>query len=535
MAAILVVYASLALFRLGSSDLGTDEGWFGVLGENIRSDPHQLALVAPSPLGREGGDKPYLYPLTLAGSIALFGRNEFALRIVSAILLMLSSLFLYVIVQRTTNATALAISTLVLFLLNPWTITYARVAMPEPLVLCCGCLAVAAAEKWRRTSSYSWAVLCGVALGLGFLAKLWLVAPFVAASAAVAINGRSQLNSRTIRHLVAGCSAFMLVAASHLVFVLLLAPQSFWHWMNIYFIFSLKSRASGTGYDQVMWFRPWWFYAATAFKACFFGLPLLFVGLEVLFRKKAFNAIAACFALMCPIGFFSVANVKQASYIYCSLPAIAFLVALGSVATAKGERRSLMWAAPASALIAAFFFAKGVFGVKELIVIEALYCGCLFFTLLHDRMRTVGIAVIFSAAGCIVLVADFLAVAGSLQHRTQYREIAAYMAPRLQNTDPRKLAFVAPEFPVIEFHTFRTGAYWGTFYRRESLRSFSEELRDGGRRFYIVDRSQRLYGSHMETGIYQLLRDHAHDVTAEIEARENRKLDVRVFESGASW
>lgn len=533
--AVLAIYAGLALFRLGWADLGSDEGWFGVLAENIASDSRQLALVSATPLGKEGGDKPYIYPLTLAGSIALFGRTGFALRIVSGAALLVSGLLMFATVQSVAGSGILAALTLAFFLLNPWTITYARVAQPEPLVMCAGCFALFAAEKWRRRPLLRWAVLCGVGLGLGFLAKLWLIFPFIGGCAVAFATGHFQPpNGRAYRDLAIASLAFVLVAGSHLILVFMLAPESFNYWVSRYFIFSLKSRAAGAGYDPVMWFRPWWFYPATAFKATFFGLPLLLVGLNVLVRKRLLPVIAVVLILLSPIAVFSLANVKQASYIYPTLVPIAFLISIGFVAIwDRGYRNALLWAAPASALIAAFFFSKGLFGMNDFVVIEALNGGYLLAGVLAGRVKAAALTPVLAAAGCGMLVADFVSIGNTLQlqHHTHYREIADFLQRRMGGINPRELAFIAPEAHVMEFYTYHTGEYWGTFYEHQSLSSLTKGLQRGMPRFYIVDRAGELYGSHMLPGIYSLLLSRARDITPEIERAEGQHLAMQIFES----
>src|SRR6266849_2951929 len=72
---VFVVYFTLALFKLGSSELGIDEGRFGVSAINILSDRHQLATVSEDPLG-EPGTKPYGYPIVLGAAVWLLGKTE---------------------------------------------------------------------------------------------------------------------------------------------------------------------------------------------------------------------------------------------------------------------------------------------------------------------------------------------------------------------------------------------------------------------------------------------------------------------------
>lgn len=532
--AVLTVYALLALFHLGWPDLGVDEGRFGISALNILSDPHQLAIVSEDPLGGVG-TKPYLYPLTLAASIALLGRTEFAVRLVNVLVLALGGLFVYWTIRSATRKDGLALLTFSSFLLNPWTITYARSAMPEPLVVCAGCLALLAAEKWRLTFSLRWAVVCGSALGFGYMAKLWLVAPFGGAAFIVFLGPlfRHKEVKTVLASLAALLFSFLLAASTHLLLVALLAPDLIRNWLNLYFLFSLKTRVAGGGYDPAMWFRPWWFYGGVLFKSTFFALPLFFTGLEVLFRQRRRTAIGVVLVLLSPVILFSAVAVKQASYIYPAFTAVAFLLAIGCAAVWNDEDRhqSLVWGLPLSGLIAFFFFTKQLFDAKELLAIETVYLGYFFVVFTRGRRKRTAITLAFVTATCVSLFSDALVVRQMLQSRTHYREIAAFLARDLQGMNPRDLAFIAPEFPAMEFYTFRSGEYWGTFYRHKSLTSFLADLQSGKRKFYIVDRSGKLYGSRLLPGIFEAVSTHARDITSEVENTEREKLEVQVFEN----
>src|SRR5258708_17385915 len=203
--AVLVTYGALGLFRLGWSDLRSDEGRFGISALNILSDPHHLAIVSEDPLGGPG-TKPYLYPLALGASICLLGKTEFAVRVVNVVALALGAFLLHLTVRHATRSRGLAILTFALFLLNPWTITYARTAMPEPLVMCAGSLSLFAIVKWRSSFRLHWAVLCGIALGLGYLTKVWLILPFVGACFGVFLAALYSRVSQRVLTSLAGTS-----------------------------------------------------------------------------------------------------------------------------------------------------------------------------------------------------------------------------------------------------------------------------------------------------------------------------------------
>src|SRR5271157_2544876 len=93
--AIFFLYGALALYHLGTPDLEADEGRYGTSALNIVNDYHQIAIVSPDPGGVPWSTWPYVYPVELAGSILLLGKNEFALRIVNVVLMVLTALCVY--------------------------------------------------------------------------------------------------------------------------------------------------------------------------------------------------------------------------------------------------------------------------------------------------------------------------------------------------------------------------------------------------------------------------------------------------------
>lgn len=530
---LFAAYFSLAMFRLGWADVGSDEGRFGTSAINILTDVRQLAIVSEDPLG-EAGTKPYFYPLAIAGSMTALGKSEFSLRLVNVVVLALAGLAIYGAVRGALASQGLAILTLAFFLLNPWTISYTRTAVPEAMVVLSGCLALLAVERWHRTRQLRWPALCGLALGIGYLSKLWLIGPFGAACAGVFVGiAFRRRNARAWAGSALAGLIFCGVSASHLLLALWLTPAIFSHWWNIYFIFSLKSRVAGAGYDPAMWFKPWWFYGGAAFKATCLVLPPLFIGIRELLtaRLKAFGYIAV--ALLSPILIFSTVAVKQTSYVYGALPAMAFIVALGCTAIWRaGKSKTLIWATFLSAGVAGLFFAAHLFGAKELLAIEGLYSVYLGGAAVARRgepSRSISLAVVSAATLCAMLAADVVAVGGTLMHRTNYREIAAFLRPFLAGTRPRDRVFVAPEFPAMQFYTFRAGEYWSTFYWQKSRDSLAQDLEASTPKFFIVDPSEALYGSQLDPGMVRLLREHARDVTTEIERSVGDELHVAVF------
>ena len=146
--AVISLYFALTCFRLGWTDLGSDEGRFGLSAMNILTDHHQIAIVSEDPLGLPG-TKPYMYPLTIAAVFALLGESEFTLRIVNVLSLLIAAFGFYALSMILIKNRTLSLLVFGLFLLNPATITYARVALPEPLVAAFGSMGLVAMARER--------------------------------------------------------------------------------------------------------------------------------------------------------------------------------------------------------------------------------------------------------------------------------------------------------------------------------------------------------------------------------------------------
>ncbi len=525
----LLVYGVLACFKLGSSDLGPDEGRFGISAMNILADHRQLAIVSEEPLGGPGW-KPYLYPLMLAASMSVGGKSELTLRIVNVIAIAASSLCLYH-VARAFLPRAGAVLALVFLLLNPVSLRYARTAMPEPWVLLPGCVALLSAYRFWQRPQWISAVATGIALGLGVLAKLWLALPFMlACSVLFVLKLRERREVPVVGGMIAALLSFIVVATSHIALALVMAPEAAAHWWRVYFIHYFTSRIGGTDYDPAMWYRPWWFYLAALFKLAAFGLPFVLLGAYRAVRHWSWPITGVLLALLSPAVVFSLFRVKQASYVIAAFPAVALLFAIGVLHFwGSDDRRSFSTAAALAMLIAALLFGAGALSASEALALVVLYAAQLLVVLVSAGTGRVRHGALVAAALVGLVLGDIMVVRQSLQFRTHYREISAYFRERLSPLQPTDLAFVAPEHPSMAFYTFRSGEYWETFYTKKDDATHLDELTRAARAFYIVDSSGRLYGSRITASKMRALESLAEDVTPDIERVVGTHIGVRAF------
>jgi 4-amino-4-deoxy-L-arabinose transferase-like glycosyltransferase len=527
---ILIVYSFFSLYRLARADLATDEGRYGLVATNILTDYHQLAVLSEDPLGAPGS-KPFMYALCLTPSLLIFKRTEFALRITSVLALLGAGSLIFSLVYSYFNDQLLALLTLFFFLVSPWTITYARTAMPETVMVFWGCLALFAAKKSSDSLSLPWALGSGLALGCSFLSKMWLCGPFVLACIAIFIGMLSAAPRRPVLKVgVVAFVGFACAAISHLLLVLWWTPRDLDHWLHIYFVQAFIGRAAGVGFDSTMWFRPWWFYCAGVFKTTFFGLPLILLGGYTLLRKGERIVIAVLAAMLLALPVLSLFRVKQTSFVYPIFPALAFMLAYGCVSAFRAlPRNAFLAAIGISAPAVPLFYECGVLELKEAAAVIALYSLYAVATIAAEKFRLISMTSFAVVAMAALFAANILVVRISLDHRTYYREIANYFRAALTHTPPQKVAFVAPEFAALEFYLFRTGEYWQTYYFHESYDQFLGQLKRGELAFYIVDPDDRFYGGKVSARKLSALHEYATDETSAIELAIERQIPFQVF------
>ncbi|MGO9515845.1 MAG: ArnT family glycosyltransferase [Candidatus Korobacteraceae bacterium] len=529
--ATLLAYAALALFQLGKADLETDEGRYGISALNILYDYHQIAIVSPEPGGVPWSTWPYMYPVELAGSILLLGKTEFALRVVNVLLMLLTAVCIYRLSMLLLKDRTTALLASGLFLLNPATIAYARSAQAEPSVVFWGCAAMVAAASYRESGRPSYAALSGIALGLGFLAKLWLILPFGAAVALLLLARLPQGSlSSTIRDIAIGLVAFLIVAGSHLLLLRLLSPENLKIWLGTYFQSAASTRVGGMGYDPNMWYKPWWFYFGALFKGVFFGLPLLFLGTADLIRRRRYLVLGCAAWLVGPAFVLSLFKVKEAAYVSQAYPALAILIACGVLSFLETPQPlQVAFSVLASIALGIFFFAVGVVTRMQFLMMLALYVLYLAaapMKLILPRWRKLAAV---AAALATLLLTDAVVMKRQLSRRTHYREIASYFRPRVGPLQPGTVIFTSPEFAALGFYLFRQGEYWDTFYFHKDDAQFRNELEHGDRLFYVVDPSGILYGGKIKPEWGALLAQNTRDVTAEIEQATRTRIGLRVL------
>jgi hypothetical protein len=254
------------------------------------------------------------------------------------------------------------------------------------------------------------------------------------------------------------------------------------------------------------------------------------LGIPALIKPKNVILIAVLGALILPIFVLSLLHVKETIYVFPVFPGLALLVALGlDYFFRSANRAEIIAATMISTLVAVWFYRQYVFLRREMILIEGLYLVYLLAGFAGSLYRPIARGAVAVAAILAMSFVAAIAVRKTLEHRTYYREIAAYFKDRLLSLPPSNVAFFSPEVGAVSFSTFRTGRYWQTYYFHEDDAVFERDLIDRRQVFYVVDPSGKLYGGQPSPGEWQALREHAYEISPEVEAFIGHPIALRIF------
>jgi 4-amino-4-deoxy-L-arabinose transferase-like glycosyltransferase len=547
LAVVTVAALGLRLWGLGTPDLvGGDEGYYGTYARNILAGGFsQLLNLGREPLS-EPDNKPFLFPLLLAGPVAVAGTSEWALRAVPALFGLLGAGLVFAIVRRRWGdgeAWAAGAAMLVL----PPLVYASRVVMGEGVLAAFGLAGILAALKAVEERSNRWALAAGVLWGCGFLVKLWLVALFVIpVFAALLADPERRKEGAAWGRLVLAGVPFALVGGLHLALVAAFSPGTLRYWFEQYVIFSLLGRTGGSTF-ATYWHQPWSYYLRVTVQTCFPALPLVFLALtgaaEPDPRKKAGSLpqLVLWGVLALELFLISFMAVKLRQYSFPLMPAIAALAGIGAAplwsdaATLLQRRRAA--GGVAALLVLTLFWQTGpvpLYPSTAMIGAVAVFLAGAAFLLAGGGPFQAG-------AGRLVVAASLsVALAGSaltvkrecLGHRTGYREAAAAISATLGPVLPTSACFLAPEVPAFQFYLFRTGRYWSSPYEPHSDAELIAMASQGDFRAFVTTDRPDLYGGLTPPAVVEWLASHTREVTDVVRRGVGGPLPIRVFVKG---
>ncbi|HSG29570.1 MAG TPA: glycosyltransferase family 39 protein, partial [Candidatus Krumholzibacterium sp.] len=452
---------------LGRNDLvGGDEGYYGVMARNILEDPSYIINPSLSPLGRPG-DKPFLYPLILSASLAMGGIGEVPLRMVSLVASVLTGLLIY-LTACLLKDNRTGIYSALIYLSTPLIANTGRQVAAEPVLVTFSMAGVflflLACRRDRLLPSF----IAGLFFGAAFLCKLWLaLIPAFGVVTGMTLYGLAGSRSeewdyRTFPMLISLASGFLATGSMQLVLCAIFTPGNLGHWLDVYFGFSLISRATGEGFASY-WHRPWHFYLVTLARSLSLWLPLLCIGLSALVKSRRRSPSFMIFAAWAlPLIPMSILPVKSGGYILPFVPVLIIAAGVGlmtiiNLDPARWRTTLLVSTGIASLLVLSsqvYLPAAGrpVLHSPAIFLIQiswilAMIIATYFRSVFNIRAGIVILGLLFMtmAAG---LYRD-LEITKSVDHATGYRSIAESAAPILSGIDPATPCFISPEWPAI--------------------------------------------------------------------------------------
>lgn len=507
--------------------LAGDEGYYGTLARNLLADRAQWLSPSLTPLGPPG-DKPPLYPLLLAISVAVGGPTAMALRWPSVALAVWIALGAGVLARRAASSAGIdgaswaAPAAAAILMALPWYGDASRFAMSDIPMTAAGIAAWIVVTGGR--SSVPRALAAGALLGLAFQFKLWLAGVFVLPSLLASWAGARG----SVRPPLALLGAAALVGLLHLGAVAALEPARLGHWADVYWWRMLLERVGDTG---SVYARSPTYYGSLLAHALVLVLPLAGLGLDRLRphwrQPTALSVLVGCAAFLALSAF----TVKSAVYLYALLPAWVIAAGVGVVSIAsRTARPGIITIALAVASFPPLVGATGAEPPPPAAWACAWLAGAVALLVARHRPR-------WSTAAALALCALAIGVGLARQarrlparvHDPGYRAVARSLAPHLAAMPPGRRSFVAPEAPVFAYHLFRTGLYWATprqpwsGERRESIAA------DTSLRAFVVDPSRSAYGGWPDSTTVAWLERETREITNEIEAGAHRPIAVRVF------
>jgi 4-amino-4-deoxy-L-arabinose transferase-like glycosyltransferase len=554
----LLAGALLRLVLIGRPDLfGADEGTWAVGARNlVEGNGAQALALSATPFGAPAGT-PILFPVVLSVLVRVFGPEEWAIRLPSAVAGLVGAFVLERIIRRGWGQPAGHLAGAFAALLPPL-VSASRAATVEPTLAAAGLAGILFGLRAFEEDEPFEGAIAGLFFGLGFLAKGYAVGLYLLPLlAALAARPRLFGLGRTWRALGLLAAAFVLVGGARLFAIALFRPDLF--------LFQLATLFGASEAAARVAAAPTAFAAdpKSLISTLFFYLPLAGAGVAVLWRPVGDDEVdsgatggerrldhrilwGSYFVELVVV--VVVAGRLRLSSIPV-LPAVAALAGLGGAALLRPSADPVRRAREIRAtLLAGLFVLAGaallaaspvepLFGGKERPVdvtaalaaivgvglASALLLRGLGARILGGRMAFIFLSGLLVAAGVESVRAIRLALLG---HRTGARETAAQISPLVAAAPPGDVSYRGTELEALEFLLFRTGASWEGM---TSPESFLAEARTGKVRAWIYQEGAAPGPLAPPPAVRETMAAELRDVTRQVDARAGRTTGLRVF------
>jgi 4-amino-4-deoxy-L-arabinose transferase len=291
--------------------------------------------IVPRLNGLRYFEKPPLVYWLNATAIRLFGENEFAIRLPSALAVGFTAILLFIWVRRFSDDPATPLFATVAFLLSFEVLAVGTFCVLDSMLslwVTAAILAVFFACRTQETRTKTLLlVLAGIACGLAFLTKgfLALVLPVLVIVPFAVWQGQLK---RFLKMAWVPLISTVLVALPWGILIHRREPD-FWHyffWVEHVDRFLSPHNGQHSG--------PFWFYVPILLGGVMPWTPLLgpiVQGFRQINRTDPTVRLAICW-LVFPFLFFSVCGGKLGTYILPCYPPLAFLIAVGALQCLRG-------------------------------------------------------------------------------------------------------------------------------------------------------------------------------------------------------
>ena len=321
---LIIVFLLLYIAPLGVRPLmAPDETRYGEISREMIASGD---WVVPRLNGLRYFEKPILGYWLNAVAMCLFGENEFAVRLPSALAAGLTALLLGLWARRFAGDKAAGLLAAAVFLLSFEVFVVGVFCVLDSLFslfVTATILFFCFAHEFRNRNRWP-IVVSGVCCGLAFLTKgpLGLVIPAIVLAPFMLWEGRFKAALKVIW---LPCIAAVLVALPWCVMIHRREPD-FWHyflWVEHIGRFIQPNRGQHA--------RPLWYYVPIIVGGAMPWTPLVGTIVQGLRRtgfKNQMVRLALCWLIL-PFLFFSASGGKLGTYILVCFPALAFLIAVG--------------------------------------------------------------------------------------------------------------------------------------------------------------------------------------------------------------
>lgn len=322
-------------------------------------------------------------------------------------------------------------------------------------------------------------LLGGALVGLGFLTKMWLIAPFVFAACALVlveatlarVPGEERFRLRG--SILAASAGFALTAGAHLAVVAVTHPEDLGDWVSsVYLGIFSGTGVTGDKLSAVGRYagkpEPPWYYPLQLFRDHFHLVPLILFGLPALVRRarpRGVAVLAMSFGALLSLVPLSVPAVKEPLYALAVAP-FGYLLAgsaLAELATDAPTYRSVDNMGVRVAIVVAAVSAVSV-TASHLVAGTVSTEYAAIHVLGMAAVAAVGVAELRAHKLAPALVAaSALALCGHvlqqwvLAPENVYPQIAAALAQPLDDAPPAEPSFEARDHGILQGYLWRRG------------------------------------------------------------------------------